>query len=130
MKCANPNCNRGIGLVCHQRHSFDKRRFCSKKCRDEFVDEKPKQLQQELLSTSYFEWLLSRPTAKSEQASKFTRVPASAVRLNCLSLTYSTVLCCRISKRVCHCEQGANRLQACCSSTRAEMKSESWLYIG
>ncbi len=35
MKCANPNCDRGIGLVCHQRHSFDKLRFCSKKCRDE-----------------------------------------------------------------------------------------------
>ena len=63
MKCANPNCDRGIGLVCHQRHSFDKLRFCSKKCRDEFVDEKPKRLQQELHSTSYFEWLLSRPTA-------------------------------------------------------------------
>jgi hypothetical protein len=63
MKCANPNCNRGIGLVCHQRHSFDKLRFCSKKCRDEFVDEKPKRLRQELHSTSYFEWLLSRPTA-------------------------------------------------------------------
>ena len=104
MKCANPNCNRGIGLVCHQRHSFDKRRFCSKKCRDEFVDEKPKQLQQELLSTSYR--VASVPTDRaSEQASKFTRVPASAVRLNFLSLTYSTVLCCRISKRVCHCEQ-------------------------
>ena len=54
MKCANPNCDRGIGLVCHQRHPFDKLRFCSQKCCDEFVDEKPKRLQQELHSTSYF----------------------------------------------------------------------------
>ena len=75
MKCANPNCNRGIGLVCHQRHSFDKRRFCSKKCRDEFVDEKPKQLQQELLSTSYFEWLLSRPTAKLSRRANLLGYP-------------------------------------------------------
>jgi hypothetical protein len=75
MKCANPNCNRGIGLVCHQRHSFDKRRFCSKKCRDEFVDEKPKRLQQELLSTSYFEWLLSRPTANLSRRANLLGYP-------------------------------------------------------
>jgi hypothetical protein len=31
MKCSNPKCGHGIGLVSYQRHWFDKRRFCSKK---------------------------------------------------------------------------------------------------
>jgi hypothetical protein len=34
MKCSNPNCDHGIGLVSYQRGWLDKRRFCSKKCRD------------------------------------------------------------------------------------------------
>jgi hypothetical protein len=69
MKCSNPNCNRGIGLVSHQRSSFDKQRFCSKKCRDNFVTEKPKRLRQECLTTSYFEWLLSLsiPTPRARE---------------------------------------------------------------
>jgi hypothetical protein len=42
MKCSNPRCTRGIGLVSRQRGLFDKRRFCSRKCRDNFVVERPK----------------------------------------------------------------------------------------
>jgi hypothetical protein len=34
MRCASPSCNRRIGLVCYRRGWFDKRRFCSKKCRE------------------------------------------------------------------------------------------------
>jgi hypothetical protein len=45
MKCSNPNCSRGIGLVSHQRSSLDKQRFCSKKCRDTFVAQKAKRFQ-------------------------------------------------------------------------------------
>jgi hypothetical protein len=63
MKCSNPDCSRGIGLVSQQRSFLDKRRFCSKKCRDNFAKESPKRLQMERRTTSYFEWLLSRPTA-------------------------------------------------------------------
>jgi hypothetical protein len=34
MKCSNPDCNRGIGLVAYRRGWFSKRRYCSKHCRD------------------------------------------------------------------------------------------------
>ncbi len=33
MKCANPQCNHGIGLISYRR-AFAKRRYCSKTCRD------------------------------------------------------------------------------------------------
>jgi hypothetical protein len=36
MQCANPNCDRGIGLVSYRRGWLHKRRFCSKRCRDDF----------------------------------------------------------------------------------------------
>ena len=54
MKCSNPDCNRGVGLVAYRRGWFNKRRYCSKQCRDAFVAYAPK-LQQE--RTTYFEWL-------------------------------------------------------------------------
>jgi transposase-like protein len=73
MKCSNPNCNRGIGLVSHQRSSFDKQRFCSKKCRDNFVKEKSKPLRQECLTPSYFEWLLSRSIPNPRAQATFLR---------------------------------------------------------
>ena len=41
MKCSNPDCNRGIGLVAYQRGWFSKRRYCSKHCRDAFVADAP-----------------------------------------------------------------------------------------
>jgi len=62
MKCSHPSCSRGIGLVSYQRSLLDKRRFCSEKCRDNFMKESPKRLQKERLTPSYFDWLLSRPT--------------------------------------------------------------------
>jgi hypothetical protein len=34
MKCSNPDCNRGIGLVAYRRGRFGKRRYCSRNCRD------------------------------------------------------------------------------------------------
>ena len=37
MKCSNPDCNRGIGLVVYQRNWFSKQRYCSKHCRDAFA---------------------------------------------------------------------------------------------
>lgn len=37
MKCSNPNCTRGIGLVSYRRGWFSKRHYCSKHCRDAFV---------------------------------------------------------------------------------------------
>ena len=37
MRCANPMCSRGIGLVSHRFGVFDKRYACSAKCRAEVV---------------------------------------------------------------------------------------------
>ena len=37
MRCANPMCNRGIGLVSHRLGAFDKRYACSKECRTAVV---------------------------------------------------------------------------------------------
>ena len=41
MKCSNPGCNRGVGLVAYQRGWFSQRRYCSKHCRDAFVADAP-----------------------------------------------------------------------------------------
>jgi hypothetical protein len=32
MRCSNPNCDRGIGLVTYQRSWFSKGRYCSQRC--------------------------------------------------------------------------------------------------
>jgi hypothetical protein len=62
MKCANPDCDRGIGLVSHQRGWFDKRRYCSKQCRDALVARPRNRSEQERITMTYFEWLfLQRP---------------------------------------------------------------------
>jgi hypothetical protein len=76
MKCSNPKCGHGIGLVSYQRHWFDKRRFCSKKCRDHFTVERPRPSQQERLVGSYFNWLLANATsqAANDYSRKLARV--------------------------------------------------------
>ena len=65
MKCSNLNCGHGIGLVSYRRHWFDKRRFCSKKCRDDFTVERPRPSQQERRVGSYFNWLLANATSQA-----------------------------------------------------------------
>jgi hypothetical protein len=57
MKCSNPRCNRGIGLVAHWRGWFSKRRYCSRNHRHAFVADLPKRLHQERSASTYFEWL-------------------------------------------------------------------------
>ena len=47
MKCSNPGCNRGIGLIAYQRGWFSKGLYCSKHCRNAFVADAPN-LQQNL----------------------------------------------------------------------------------
>ncbi|HEX3502676.1 MAG TPA: hypothetical protein VHU22_04710 [Xanthobacteraceae bacterium] len=61
MKCSNPNCSRGIGLVAYRRGLFGKQRYCSKQCRDTFVAARPKHPQQDRNATTYFEWLFLQP---------------------------------------------------------------------
>jgi hypothetical protein len=74
MKCSNPDCNRGIGLVAYRRGWFSKRRYCSRNCRDAFVAVAPK-LQQKRSTTAYFEWLFERPILNAQP----TLVPAATV---------------------------------------------------
>jgi hypothetical protein len=63
MKCANPACNHGIGLVSYRRGLFAKQRYCSKQCRDRVaVDSKPRMPKQRRAAT-YFEWLFMQPAA-------------------------------------------------------------------
>jgi hypothetical protein len=57
MKCANPNCNRGIGLITYRHGWFGTYRYCSEQCRDVFVTEPPKQSQRGRRAATYFERL-------------------------------------------------------------------------
>jgi hypothetical protein len=61
MKCANPNCNRGIGLVAHRRGWLSKRHYCSRNCRDSFVADLPNRSRQKQSASTYFEWLFLQP---------------------------------------------------------------------
>ncbi len=67
MKCSNPCCNRGIGLVAHRRGWFSKRRYCSRNCRRAFVADLPKQSHQKQSASTYFEWLFLQPIGNPPQ---------------------------------------------------------------
>jgi hypothetical protein len=56
MKCSNPHCNRGIGLIAHRRW-FSKRRYCSKHCRYAFVPDLPNRSHQSGAASIHFKWL-------------------------------------------------------------------------
>lgn len=64
MKCSNPECNHDIGLLAHRRGWFGRRRYCSRRCRDAFAGDRPKQSQQERTEATYFEWLFLQPVEK------------------------------------------------------------------
>lgn len=68
MKCSNPLCNRGIGLVAHRHGWFSKRRYCSRQCRDNFVSERPNPSQQERNALTYFHWITGRGPVCDTQA--------------------------------------------------------------
>jgi hypothetical protein len=62
MKCANPTCNHGIGLISYRRGWFAKRQFCSRQCRDRFVVERAKPpAPTRNAATTYVEWLFMQP---------------------------------------------------------------------
>ena len=65
MKCSNPGCNRGLGLISYRRGWFGKRRYCSRKCRDSLVS--PNRLQQQRRAASLFEWLILEPIEPQPQ---------------------------------------------------------------
>jgi hypothetical protein len=60
MKCTNPDCNRGIGLVSYRR-AWSSRRYCSRQCRDALVTERPDVPDQDRGGTSRFAWLFLPP---------------------------------------------------------------------
>ena len=65
MKCSNPDCDRGIGLIAYRRMWFSKRRYCSRYCRDAFAADVPKP-QQKRRTTTYFEWLFEQPIVNTQ----------------------------------------------------------------
>jgi hypothetical protein len=82
MKCANPDCAHGIGLVSHRRSWLDEQRYCSKRCLDAVASQVTgRRSSHQRQHESYFEWLLSRPTRKP-QPSRVTLYPCySLVRV-------------------------------------------------
>jgi hypothetical protein len=60
--------------VSYRRGWLDKRRLCSKKCRDHFNFERSELLQAQCHSGSYFEWLFAQPLTHA-------RLQVSAARL-------------------------------------------------
>jgi hypothetical protein len=75
MKCSNPNCNRGIGLMAHRRGWFSKRRYCSRNCRDAFVADLPNRSRQKQSASTYFEWLFLQPIENPRQELKASGHP-------------------------------------------------------
>jgi hypothetical protein len=67
MKCSNPDCTRGIGLVHYQCGWSSKRRYCSKNCRDAVVViDRPGQSRLEQNPTTYFDWLFEQPVLHAQ----------------------------------------------------------------
>jgi hypothetical protein len=77
MKCSNPDCNRGIGLVHHRRGWFSKRRNCLRNCRDAFVADLSRS-QKEPSAATYFEWLFLQPSRNSTAEVAATNQPPAA----------------------------------------------------
>ena len=67
MKCSNPYCKRGIGLVAHRRGWFSKRRYCSRNCRYAVVADLPKRSHQKQSASTYFEWFFLQPIENPPQ---------------------------------------------------------------
>lgn len=74
MKCSNPNCNHGIGLVSYRRGWINTGRYCSKSCRDTLAATPTQPRHAERRASSYFEWLFLQPVP----AARLVPVPALA----------------------------------------------------
>jgi hypothetical protein len=75
MKCSNPDCNRGIGLIAYRRGWFSGRRYCSRHCRDAFVAGASKP-QNKRSATTYFEWLFEQPVLNAQLKLVPAAIPA------------------------------------------------------
>ncbi len=63
MKCSNPQCNHGIGLISYRR-SFAKKRYCSKTCRDSYAIEWAKPAVP-APATTHIEWSFLQPVGNA-----------------------------------------------------------------
>jgi hypothetical protein len=80
MKCSNPDCSRGIGLVSHRRAWFDEQRYCSKRCCEAVTSElAQRRSSHQRRTTSYFDWLMSQPTRRPQPRPGQPGVRVSAV---------------------------------------------------
>jgi hypothetical protein len=57
MRCSNPDCNRGIGLVAYRR-SWSSKRYCTQHCGDAFVVDAPSLLNRFVVSLVAFVGLI------------------------------------------------------------------------
>ena len=74
MKCAKPDCNRGIGLLAYRRDRWSKRLYCSRTCLNAALAS-PKQPRQKAAAASYFEWLFGQANnPRPKLAPAFIRV--------------------------------------------------------
>ena len=64
MKCSNPQCDHGIGLLSYRR-AFSKRRYCSKKCRDSYVIERAKPAVPGRAAATCVEWPFLQPVGNA-----------------------------------------------------------------
>jgi hypothetical protein len=71
MRCSHPMCKRGIGLVSYRR-AFDKRLYCSRTCRYNYVVERLSPLSQRSPDARLFAWLFAAPGADGHPS----RIPA------------------------------------------------------
>jgi hypothetical protein len=67
MKCSNPDCNHGIGLIAYRRGWFSKRRYCSRNCRDAVVViDRAERSHFKQSPATYFDWLFEEPVLHAQ----------------------------------------------------------------
>jgi hypothetical protein len=64
MKCSNPDCNRGIGLLAHRRGWSGKELFCSTICRDAPAADRLTRSKPTSSAGTYFDWLFIQPVGE------------------------------------------------------------------
>jgi hypothetical protein len=80
MRCSNPDCNRGIGLLSYRRAWFDEQRYCSKRCCEAVTSQLAKRRSSRQRRTmSYVDWLFSQSTRRPQP-----RLGQPSVRISAL----------------------------------------------
>jgi hypothetical protein len=64
MKCSNPQCDYGIGLLSYRR-AFSKSRYCSKNCRDSYVIKRAEPAVPGRAAATCVEWSFLQPVGNA-----------------------------------------------------------------